>query len=120
MLEQKTKRGGLLVACLLTAALAVPMSAAADHDDDGLAFAVGLALGSVLDGDGRRIVHPVHVNRGWRPHWDARHRMRVQRWHGHGFDGRRAGRHAAHCRHGMSGRFRRRGSGPAPARATLR
>lgn len=100
MKEQRNARSGLLAAGLLVAALAVPVSAAADHDDDAVAFAFGVALGSVLDDGGRRLAHPVHVHRGWRPGWESGHRYRIQRWHGSPPGWHRAARHPVRCLHG--------------------
>lgn len=72
----------LLGAGLLAASLAVPLSARAEHGDEGLAFVIGAAVGHALaDGDVRVHYRPNHyyrhapVVRDWRWH------QRQKTWH---------------------------------------
>jgi hypothetical protein len=86
----------LLAASLLTATLAMPVSANAHAEDNALAFVIGAAVGHTLDADRKhrrysRAPHLAHVHRGhssrFHPRWRARH----HRW-------RHASKHKAHYR----------------------
>lgn len=76
----------VLASGVLVAGLAGPLSAAADADDQALAFVAGAAVGYALNDDATHLRHPhrgnvVKVHRGY--HRDAHYRWPVQRnaWH---------------------------------------
>ena len=86
----------LLAAGLLTASLAMPLSADAHAEDNALAFVIGAAVGHAFDND-RRHLHYSHVpyrmhrHRGHVPRYHSRWRAKHHRWH-------HASRHRAHHR----------------------